>query len=105
MILYEVNAEIKKDLANAYLEWLGPHIEKILKEPGFISAQVFQEKDECSAAAHFTVHYSVESSKDLENYFKGPAPKFRQEAVQKFGENLSIRRRELVNIFSQLKPT
>ncbi len=96
MVLYEVNAEISKDLSQAYLDWLKPHIELILKEPGFLSAEVFQENEVvASDKEKFVVHYFVNTEEDLKNYFAGPAKAYRQEALQKFGPSLSISRRQL----------
>jgi len=96
MILYEVNAEIHESFAQEYLDWLGPHIKAILKEPGFLSAQVFEQKEESVHLVKcFTVHYYLRSLADFENYVRGPAKKFREEALAKFGERLTVHRRVL----------
>lgn len=95
-ILYEVNAEIEKPLAQTYRDWLVPHIRKLLALPGFQSAEVFEDLDSVSTeSAKFVIQYALESEQALENYLKGPAKTMRQEAVDKFGDRLKLNRRRL----------
>lgn len=97
MILYEVNAEIGREWAQDYLMWLGPHIEEILKQPGFLSAKVFEEySEEKTDSAKFTVHYVLKEKSDLDNYLKGAAKRFRAEAIEKFGQKLVVNRRHCI---------
>lgn len=97
MIVYEVNAEVEAAAAEAYREWIGPHVQHILKLPGFVSGQVFEELGrENLPSRKFTVQYVLKSQQDLDAYLNGPAQELRKEALEKFGNQLTITRRNLV---------
>ncbi|NBV51447.1 DUF4286 family protein [bacterium] len=96
MIVYEVNAEVEASVADAYREWIGPHVEHILKLPGFVSGQVFEELGrEHLPSRKFTVQYLLKNREDLEAYLNGPAQELRKEAMEKFGNQLTLTRRHL----------
>lgn len=99
MIIYEVIAKVSRARAKEYKEWLGPHTERLLKEPGFLKAQIFEEirepspNEEAQEAVVLGVRYSLKDSESLDQYLAGPAQTLRQEALEKFGSSLSISRR------------
>ncbi|MDO8527686.1 MAG: DUF4286 family protein [Deltaproteobacteria bacterium] len=101
MILYEVNLEVDKDIANEYQTWLKEHVGHMLQLDGFESAQIFSRdpKDEgleISDKVLLTVHYHLKERASLENYFKNHAEKMRAEGLQKFPGKFKATRRILL---------
>ena len=100
MIIYEVNLTINPEVEAEFRSWLTDHIKQMLKLPGFIAAQIFTRKaDEEDRAlpkkALLTVHYTVKSRKELEEYFEKYAVKMRADGLQKFPEAFTVHRRIL----------
>lgn len=99
-IIYEVNIAVAPELEATYSKWLSQHILEILQIRGFLSARVFrrsasEEPFPPQHSALWTVHYSIASREDLENYFENHAARLRADAQTRFGEKFSIVRRIL----------
>ncbi len=95
MILYEVNTCVEKGIAAAYAEWLGPHIEQILKIEGFVSAAWFEVEHDDPDHVHWTIQYYLVRRSDLDAYFRDHAAALRADGVQRFGERFTAERRIL----------
>jgi heme-degrading monooxygenase HmoA len=104
MLIYEVNVFVNEDRAQEYAEFLDHHIRDILKIKGFIKAELFSELIDSSTPtpepkqAHFAIHYHVETEADLQNYFKHHAAAMRKDAIDRFGNSFSAKRRNLISI-------
>lgn len=93
MIIYEVNLQISREIIPSYLEWLAPHIEKMLQFPGFIDVICLQEQvTDDAALIGLTLQYRIENNAFLQNYLAHHAHKMREEA-QKFSGKFSATRR------------
>ncbi|MEN9723574.1 MAG: hypothetical protein RJB38_1560 [Pseudomonadota bacterium] len=107
MIIYEVNIAVQNDAAPDYERFLERHIPKILQIDGFRGASWWERlaKDEnvpeMKGSTLWTVHYHVESRKALDSYLINQAPAMRAEAVELFGNKISINRRILNHRSSQ----
>jgi len=104
MILYEVNLFIQPQIQEKYRVWLKKHIQEILTLPGFIEAKVFEvktakltgERDgKNKDTLNLTVHYYLESKKDLEAYLNQHAPRLREEGLRLFPNQFTAQRRVL----------
>jgi len=96
MIIYEVLAKVTRTKAKEYREWLGPHTHLLLKEPGFLSAEIWEEVESepiISDLVVFGIRYRVQDLSFLNRYFSESAPRLRKEALEKFGSSLSVSRR------------
>ena len=104
MLIYEVNVFVNEDRAQEYAEFLDHHIRDILKIKGFIKAELFSELIDSSTPtpepkqAHFAIHYHVETEADLQNYFNHHASAMRKDAIDRFGNSFSAKRRNLISI-------
>jgi antibiotic biosynthesis monooxygenase (ABM) superfamily enzyme len=94
MVIYEVNLEIEPEIRLKYLEWLNDHVADILKLPGFQSAKLYQRESETDSVS-LTVHYILDSRESLEKYLALHAPKFRQDAIDRFSTRFKASRRVL----------
>jgi heme-degrading monooxygenase HmoA len=102
MIVYEVRASVETGIAQAYREWLAPHIREILGIPGFASAELLVE-DTDEGRTVYTVRYHLDSRAALERYLRDHAPRLREEGKARFGERFNATRRvsELVQVFGR----
>lgn len=93
MIIYEVNLQISREIIQPYLEWLAPHVQKMLQFPGFMDVVYLQEQVTDDAAfIGLTLQYQIENNASLQHYLDHHAHKMREEA-QKFSGKFSATRR------------
>lgn len=99
MLIYEVNLDVDKDIAEAFLEWLTTHIEEIVTLEGFTGAQLFErDNEEGTDKTLWTTHYFLTDRTSYENYLQNHAPAFRQDGLDKFGGKFMASRRVLTPI-------
>jgi Domain of unknown function (DUF4286) len=96
-IVYEVNIEIDAAIEGAYRAWLAPHIDEILRLPGFTGARVYEVLDPppSADAVALCVQYLLIDRESLEIYLRDHAPRLRADAVARFGERFRALRRVL----------
>ena len=95
MVIYEVNLFVDKAVTSEYLHWLKPHIEEMLRLPGFQAAKLFQVDQEQNRRTLWTIHYQVESEQLLEEYFKSHADQMRKKASDLVAGKFTAERRIL----------
>jgi hypothetical protein len=91
-VIYEVDVTVDAGAADAYAAWLPGHIDRVLENDGFLSAQ-WLEADTGAAAARWSIRYTVTDAAALEAYFAGPASALRAEAEERFGGRFAATRR------------
>jgi len=97
-LIYEVNLSVDKAIIESFDEWLAGHVEEMLRQPGFLGAEVFDVEDDVDGRARRVSHYHVETRTDLENYLENSAARMRQDAVDRFGDRFSATRRVLQEV-------
>lgn len=45
-VIYEVNLDLEREIADQYIAWLKPHIQEIINLPGFVSAELMAREEE-----------------------------------------------------------
>jgi antibiotic biosynthesis monooxygenase (ABM) superfamily enzyme len=100
VIVYEVRVEVEPEIAEAYHDWLVPHVHEILAIPGFAGAELFRE-DPDGPHPVFTVRYHLDTHAALEAYLRDHAVRLRADAEARFGTRFRATRRvmELVRSF------
>lgn len=93
-VIYEVNLEISTNIYEEFVTWLKLHIVEVLKNPGFLKAQVFCLNSD-NPNSLLTVHYYVRNAKDLDLYLNEKALQMRSEGITKFGSAFTATRRIL----------
>ncbi len=96
MYIYNVTINIDDKLHNEWLNWMEDHIQDVLNTGKFISAkltEVLVEED--MGGRTYSVQYTVNTYKDLEDYYKEDADKLRLEGIKKFGDKMLAFRTEL----------
>lgn len=87
-VIYEVNLELNKEIADEYMAWLRPHMMDMLQFEGFISGKIssFERVKEYNdpQIVPYVVTYRVRSREDLQKYFDYGATKMRGQATSKF---------------------
>ncbi len=94
-IIYEVNIAIPVTRQAQLLEWLAPHIEKMLTFDGFLTAEVLTPENAQAGEFQCTVQYFVEDHAKLNDYLTHHAEGMRGEGITLFGEDLKTSRRVL----------
>ena len=96
MVIYEVNADINRDIADDFAAWLAPHIDELLEIDGFTAAHWFErEDDHTDSTVAWTVQYHVTSMQALDDYLEHHAARLRGDGLDKFGDNFKTSRRVL----------
>ena len=99
MILYEVNLRVRREIAEEYRAWLGPHVGEMLALPGFVAGELFAVRDADDAeTVAFCVQYRLRDEAALDEYLREHAPRLRAEGLARFGERFSAQRRVLLPI-------
>ena len=100
MLIYEVTLHVDADIADAYAEWLAPHIEEVLAVDGFASADWWTVEpdgdDATGGRVRWCVHYRVRSPEALAAYFREHAARLRDEGSRRFGGRFEASRRVLL---------
>jgi len=98
MIQYEVNLEVSSEVASQFSEWLDPHIQDIIKLEGFIGVS-WEEKEknenDDENTVYWTVRYRLANRESLDSYFENHAQAFRQQCVDRFGDQFKATRQIL----------
>ena len=98
MIIYEVNLTVEPEIADGYGSWLEPHIEEILGLPGFeggIWLSRDPEAEDPPGRKLWTIQYFLKNRKSLDDYLQQHAPRFRKQALDRFGDKFQAKRRVL----------
>ncbi len=95
MLIYEVNIQVDGEAAEEMAVWMKTHIREMLEFDGFEGATwYFLDPDEAQRQ-RWSIHYQVENSKQLNEYFEHHAGRMRQEGLDRFGGRFSADRRML----------
>jgi Domain of unknown function (DUF4286) len=97
MIVYEVNLTIREDVCADFRAWLAVHVDEMLSLPGFVAAEVLEQRDPPAPAGTQTlvVHYHLLDEVSLERYFSEHASRMREAGVRRFGDAFTATRRVL----------
>jgi hypothetical protein len=100
MVIYEVNVTVDPEVADAYIAWLGPHVEEVLRLPGFLEARWYDRKaaDEGTVDGEkvlISVHYLVRDRASLDDYLAHHAPRLREDGLRRFPDRFTANRRIL----------
>ena len=97
MIVYEVNLDIDRTIADAYRDWLQAHVAEMLALPGFVDARCHEVVDDPPdpLRLRLCVHYRLQDLAALERYLREHAPRMRADGVARFGDGFRASRRVL----------
>lgn len=95
MVIYEVNLTINNEIFQDYYNWLVHHIEIMLQFRGFRKAEISKEKipEDNINTTKLTVHYTLDTEEDLNDYLKNHSFAMREDGTKKFGDKFSATRR------------
>ena len=95
-VVYEVNLDLERAIADEYRGWLRQHVAQMLALPGFISAQVFDVLEPAAEGRiAYCVHYRLRDAAALADYLRHHAARMRQEGIARFGDRFRASRRVL----------
>ncbi len=98
MIVYEVNLEVRAEIASEYRAWLAEHVERMLALPGFVGAEVLERLDPPPPEGKrvFVAHYRLIDERAMQSYLAEHAPRMRDEGARRFGDQFTATRRILM---------
>lgn len=100
-VTYEVNLTIQVEVAQAFKQWLLPHVEEMLQIKGFSDVALYRVLDPVEPAyEQIVVLYTVDSMEDLAHYLQHDAARMRQKTQDLFGNQFSVSRRIYKNFVS-----
>ena len=105
MIVYEVNIEVRDETYADYRAWLTSHVEHMLALPGFLAAEILEQRDPppTRGTRALNVQYRLVDEGALQRYLTEHAPRMREQGVRRFGDAFSAMRRVLAVIDSGAK--
>lgn len=97
MIVYEVNIEVREERYADYRAWLAVHVDEMLALPGFVAAEILEQREPPSPdnTRMLTVHYRLVDDAALQRYLADHAPRMREQGVRQFGDAFTATRRVL----------
>jgi len=104
MYIYNVTINIEDSSHDEWLTWIETHIVDVLNTGRFSSAKLTEVLAENESGRTYSVQYSANSRKDLDDYYQFDADKLRSEAIQKFGSKMLAFRTEL-KLIKEFYPT
>ena len=105
MIVYEVNIEVRDETYADYRAWLVPHVEHMLALPGFVAAEILEQRDPppTRGTRALNVQYRLVDEAALQRYLTEHAPRMREEGLRRFGDAFTATRRVLAVIAADAK--
>ena len=96
MYIYNVTINIDDTVHEEWLTWMETHIIDVLNTGKFLSAKFTQVLvEEEMGGKTYSVQYTANSRKDLEDYYNEDAEGLRIETLKKFGDKMLAFRTEL----------
>ncbi len=97
MVVYEVTLRVERAIAEAFLDWLPAHVQRILALDGFEAAEAFEVVESPPDADHLLlcVHYRLRDEDALDAYLREHAARLRAESASRFGDRARASRRIL----------
>lgn len=97
-VVYEVHLSVDREIAEAYANWLGPHIAEMLCLDGFMGAEWFDVEPETieTDRVQWCVQYRLTSREALQVYFEEQATRLRSEGLTRFAGRFEATRRVLL---------
>jgi len=107
MIVYEVNVEVREERYADYRAWLGVHVDEMLALPGFVAAEIFEQREPPppDGKRALTVHYRLIDDAALQRYLADHAPRMREDGVRHFGDAFTATRRVFASSASVSAPS
>lgn len=95
MIVYEVNIEVREEKYADYRAWLVLHVGQMLALPGFVAAEILEQRDPppTRGTRALNVQYRLVDDAALQRYLTEHAPRMREEGVRRFGDAFTATRR------------
>ena len=104
MYIYNVTINIEESLHDEWLNWMESHIADVLNTGKFTAAKLTEVLAENESGRTYSVQYSANSRKDLDDYYQFHADNLRAEAIKKFGNKMLAFRTEL-KLIKEYYPT
>lgn len=97
MIVYNVTSNIQESIHDEWLDWMQhKHIPDVLATGKFLSANLVKVLvEEEMGGKTYSVQYLTDSREKLQRYYEEDAPRLRDEAQKKFGDQMLSFRTEL----------
>lgn len=104
MYIYNVTINIDETLEEEWLIWIEKHIAEVLETGKFSAAKLTEVLAETDSGRTYSVQYSANSRKELDEYYQFEAEKLREIALKKFGNKMLAFRTEL-KLIKEFYPT
>jgi hypothetical protein len=99
---YEVNLRVKREVEDAFLEWLREHMHEMVEKTGcFVSSRLYRQEPDLEGDkdkddyVHLVAVYGCVDRPTLQRYFDHHAAAMRGDAPQRFPGQFSATRRIL----------
>ena len=96
-VLYEVNLEVDRDVADDFVAWLRAHVAQMLSLPGFLGVQVHDVLDPLADDGRIglCLQYRMRDMGALHAYLRDHSAGMRADGIARFGDRFRASRRVL----------
>lgn len=106
MMIYEINCLVDNDIACEFKSWLQSQVHSVLNVEGVVGAEVLDLHDDERLVSRpfstgFSVRYQLAKQNVLDHYLRFLAPAFKQDGMNRFGQQIELYRRVLRGKISQ----
>jgi len=98
MIIYEVNLNVRLDIAAEYEAWLKEHIRQMLGFEGFLGAFWLEDTQPAEGMRCWVVQYRLRDRKSLDEYLEHHAAGMRRDGLERFPGGFTATRRILEGV-------
>ncbi|WP_165731422.1 DUF4286 family protein [Polaribacter sp. 20A6] len=105
MYIYNVTINIDETVHKEWLTFMETHILKVLNTGRFTAAKLTEVLvEEEMGGRTYSIQYTANTRKDLDDYYKHEAETLQQKSLQKFGDKMLAFRTEL-RLIKEFYPT
>ncbi len=107
MIIYEINCLVDDDIACEFKSWLQPQVHSVLRIEGVLAVEILELANDERLVSRpfstgFSVRYQLAKQSVLDYCIKHLAPTFKQNGINRFGQQIELYLRVLQRQSSQV---
>ena len=96
MYIYNITINVEESIHQEWLIWIQDHIQEVLATGRFVSAKLTQVLiEEEMGGITYSIQYTANTRKDLDDYYSVDAPRLRSDGVTRFADKMVAFRTEL----------
>ena len=102
MVIYNITTHVESSIEKSWLNWMKEkHLPETLATKKFKAIRIFKIISKNVKGVSYTAQHHSDDKNSLEQYINGLAAKFREDAVNKFGDRIFLSFRTELELIGQ----